>query len=258
MPTVYWIASYPRSGNTWLRFLLTSLVRGQVEHSDQVAAFVQDIHVHQKVTFTGNEPRLLKTHWSYHDQFPFSEYCRGAVYIVRHPAAVLESALNFHFLQRGSPADERIKREVARKWVHNYIELGGRRSWILGHAGTWAENVSSWIHNTNIPVLTVRYEDLRISTANELKGIAEFLGILHADCERAVENTSVSRMAALEEAELASERPSLFNNPGLDGLSEGFRQVGSASAFRLRISEEERARVVERNRTLCERFGYTI
>lgn len=247
-----------------MRFLLTNLLQGPVTHSDQVARFVQDIHIHDKVLFTGSEAKLLKTHWMYHAAFPFAEFARGAVYLVRHPADVLESALNYSFLQgrRYDPDMATNEREaLARAWVKDYIDRGGRKIWIDGHAGTWAQNVESWTGG-NLPFscLTIRYEDLRVAPIKNLELICSQLGIDKPaeDLSRAVYNARIETMAALEEAEIASDRPGFFNNDALKGKQLGFRQIRSDVANRVCITPDERARIVAQNSALCLRFGYIV
>jgi hypothetical protein len=258
---VFWIASYPRSGNTWLRFLLTNLLSGTVTHSDQVATFVQDIHVHQRVTFAGSTPKLLKTHWKLHDRFPFADRTVGAIYLIRHPADVLESAVNFYFLQ-GHWLAEDMTDEVcerrARTWIQDYIALGGRRSWIDGNAGRWAENVESWVSaQAPFRCTVIRYEDLRADPTTQLRTICGLLGKVRSDSaiEQAIARSDLRQMSRMEEAEIAANRPGLFNNEGLKGKTRGYRQVRSTFC-RIRLTEEEREKIVTTNESICRRFGY--
>ncbi len=260
MSGFFWIASYPRSGNTWLRFLLTSLLRGPVQHSDEVAAFVQDVHLHRTVTPPAAGLKLLKTHWRYHAQFPLTAETLGAVYLVRHPAAVLESSLNFYFLQKGAPADDAARDELARSWVSDFIGRGGSRAWIDGRVGTWAENVDSWTSDdVPFPRVTIRYEDLRADPASRLRLVCQALGVARteADIERAIADVSIERMAAMEEAELATGRVGFFNNEALRGRACGFRQVRSDDRTRMKITGDEHRRVVAASKALCDHWGYT-
>ena len=61
---IFWLASYPRSGNTWLRVLLANVLYSDIASSDQVAELVPNIHN----GITGNHLMqrravIIKTHW---------------------------------------------------------------------------------------------------------------------------------------------------------------------------------------------------
>src|SRR5262245_12526704 len=103
MARIVWIASYPRSGNTWLRFLLTGAIRrAEIESSAQVSAVIPDIH--QAIVgahLWRQGVSLIKTHWAFKADFPLREDTIGVVHLVRHPVEALESNQNYSMNRGG-------------------------------------------------------------------------------------------------------------------------------------------------------------
>jgi hypothetical protein len=66
MAKVVWLASYPKSGNTWLRFMNANMVVVDIAWSDQVMRQVPDIHygISGQHLF-GNHTVVVNTHWKY-------------------------------------------------------------------------------------------------------------------------------------------------------------------------------------------------
>src|SRR5271166_938951 len=92
--SIIWIASYPKSGNTWVRFLACNLLFGRQVSAAALNALVPDLHEMQAATDPA--PRgLLKTHFAYSPDLPCARYTAAAIYVVRNPADVLAS--NFFY-----------------------------------------------------------------------------------------------------------------------------------------------------------------
>src|SRR5262245_64756041 len=100
MAKIVWLASYPKSGNTWVRFLLANLMVGDVTASEQVKIQIPDIH--EGITgqhLFGGHTTIIKTHWKFWTGFPLREDTIGAIYVLRHPIDVLESNQNYDFMR---------------------------------------------------------------------------------------------------------------------------------------------------------------
>ena len=189
-PDDTFLVSYPRSGNTWTRFLLANLI-----HPDK-AVTLQDIEyiipdtpgVSKKFLKSIPRPRLLKSHQYFDPRY------KKVIYIVRDPRDV---ALSHH---RDARKYGRIDDDYPiDRWVTAFVagEVSG--------LGSWAENVLSWLTTrySNPAFLLLRYEDMKAETARELARVASFLGI-DATPERlaqAVERSSADRMRKLEKTE---------------------------------------------------------
>lgn len=193
---VIWIASYPKSGNTWVRFLLANAVLGGVGGSEDIERVIPDLErVAQADPLLRSLPRIMaKTHTTF-DRQRCRELTERSVYIVRHPKDVALSNLNYRNLlsRRGTEQSER-------EYLRGFIADGGDATWAHFGFGTLAEHVESWLDRHPHPLLLVKYEQMRADPAAALRGIAAFIGIPLDDgvVERAVAASSFDRMRALE------------------------------------------------------------
>ncbi|GJM18567.1 MAG: sulfotransferase [Phycisphaeraceae bacterium] len=198
---IVWIASYPKSGNTWARFLLYALMFGPPERSIDVPKRIPDLHRPLPFDPPASGPLYAKTHFALTDRHPKLAQTERAVHIVRNPRDVLLSGLNY---RRLAGADEQAMPAAA--YAKTFIARGGDPQWLEQGFGTWADHARSWASTDRFPVHTVRYEDLKTDTPRELKAIAEFLSI-ETDGDRiakAAKAASFDAMRALEVREKAA------------------------------------------------------
>ncbi|MBA2540906.1 MAG: sulfotransferase domain-containing protein [Deltaproteobacteria bacterium] len=180
------IVSYPKSGNTWVRFLVANLIHAEPTDFESMETRVPTIYKHTSRELAGfDRPRVLKSHEYFDPRYP------RVVYVVRDPRDVIVSYYHYS-LRKGFIGEGHSLEEFGREFVH------GRSN----KFGTWQENVASWLAaRADSPAfLLVRYEDLRSKCAHELSRIARLLGRTTDDATiaRAVEASSFERMRALE------------------------------------------------------------
>lgn len=206
---VNWIASYPKSGNTWLRFMLASYLTGTPVTSVRTKVLNQMIPAVGGMVRSGIpeghlDPLMVKTHSLPGTKAvaPFAEATRSAVYLVRNPRDVMLSLLRHSGAQPGTEQ----AREFGLTFIahHGMPQLTDDFEW-----GSWPQNVRAWAtpervreHFADIDVLVVRYEDLRADPATAMHKILDHLGAGPADPERlaaAVASTSMDNMRSLEQ-----------------------------------------------------------
>ena len=184
------LVSYPRSGNTWTRFLVANLVFPDREVSfANIESLIPDTSSQSSRALKRTpRPRFIKTHEYFDHRYP------RTIYIVRDPRDV---ALSYYDFQRkyrqiedGYPLE---------RYVDDFVS--GRL--VSAPWGTWAENVGSWIHTRSghPGFLVLRYEDMLADTLGQLSRVADFLR-LPPDAQRlqrAVELSSADRMRKLEQ-----------------------------------------------------------
>src|ERR1700691_3950002 len=97
-----WIASYPKSGNTWVRFLVSHLLFGPLDSAATLNRLVPDIHELGAAVEAPSTPVLMKTHFPYSPALPLAMQTAGAIYVVRDPADVMLS--NYYYRKRSGAA----------------------------------------------------------------------------------------------------------------------------------------------------------
>jgi hypothetical protein len=184
-PDDTFLVSFPRSGNTWTRFLIANLAYyGTDVGFANIERLIPDISSQSsKAVKRTPRPRIIKSHEYFDTRYP------KVIYLVRDPRDV---ALSYYEFNRkyGHIDDTCPLEDFVSRFVH----------WAPW--GTWGEHVGSWVvaRGKNPNFLLVRYEDMKRNTENELGKITSFLGI-QASPEQlgnAVAASSAERMRALE------------------------------------------------------------
>lgn len=184
------IVAYPRSGSSWSRFLLGSLVAHEFVDWESSEKVVPDIYRNsQKQLNKISSPRILRSHHSYDKRYP------KVIYIVRNVEDVL---LSYYRLNK------KYDKHYSNEDISTFIEKFMNGS--LDDFGSWGENVQSWISNANKienGFLLVKYEDLKEDTFKELNRIVKFLSIHRTEDEinRAIRWSSKENMSKLEKAQ---------------------------------------------------------
>jgi len=244
---IVWIASYPKSGNTWVRFLACNLLFGPQESATTVSLLAPDIHEAGPALITGSHAGLVKTHFAYSSSLPLLNRSAAAIYVVRHPADVLVS--NFYYAQRrlarqahsGAAFDEYFDEFVANRGDPQWQRLG---------MGSWEENVRSWLGgHTAFPVVVVRYEDLSANAYQVAVKLAQFLKPTSTEQEvrQAIEDSSFSRMREIEEGDIRAQRVGIFYKPYLQPSIEAgnrFMREGAVGSGARHFTAAQRTRLI--------------
>jgi len=191
-PDDTFVVSYPRSGNTWTRFLIANLVYPEKNVGfTNIEKLIPDTSSQSNRALKSTpRPRIIKTHEYFDHRY------RKVIYIVRDPRDV---ALSYYDFQRKyMQIDDAYPLE---QYVEDFVQ--GRL--ISIDWGTWAENVSSWIYTRGKSknFLLLRYEDMMQDTTRELTRIAQFFGIEAAPThlQEVIDRSSADRMRELEKLE---------------------------------------------------------
>jgi len=179
------LASYPRSGNTWLRFVLGEALAGKAIDFDNVDDVIPELKWHRHgAPLFADGGRLIKTHE------PWRKEYRKAIYIVRD---VRDVALSHH--ARGTqlgiidPDMDAFLLEFVKGTSHTY--------------GSWSGHIRSWLNSPLAKsggLLVVKFEDLRRDPEEALTRMVQFVGT-PAGAEQiraALANNSVEKMRAKE------------------------------------------------------------
>jgi aryl sulfotransferase len=208
-----WIASYPRSGNTWLRFLLAAYLLGEARDSRAVEARIPNFHRGNIDQAWAHDPVLGKTHLPWNERHPLHEKTRGGIYLIRHPKDVLLSNLNYFKLQGEAVED--------RAFVLDFVQHGGV-GWWHDSMGSWEEHAASWIESASLPRLVIRYEEMKEKPHAALAAVIRFLGLEPEPerIDRAVSDCELPQLRRIEAEERQARLSALFPG-GFDRLEPG-------------------------------------
>ena len=289
----WYLASYPKSGNTWLRIFISELINIEKknyssEHNENILDKTIDLNKNLKTGLivsdrswfedqTGIDPGDLSEFeidnirgkigdstpvfyeeknrfHKVHDAFTTkntsgkpivsTKRCKGVIYIIRNPLDVavslsyffskdLESSVKFLLNKNASIGDLGRFRE---KQLKQYL-------------GNWSYHVNSWINQKEIPVLTVRYEDLLNKGDFYFPQIASFLGISNNNkaINLAIKNSSFS---------VVKKKEKLYGfRENSDGNQSFFRK-GKIGEGKQRISLKYQKLICNEFKDLLRKFDY--
>lgn len=274
--SLVWLSSYPKSGNTWLRAMLSVLTDPETPLDLNRLPFGMDLFDRQLLddfagistaTMTtrelipyqaqlfamasqqGTRPEFAKTHAA-----AITANCgtrlfdagaaAGAIYLVRNPLDVVVS-----YAHHGaySLEDTIARMRDAEGTLHQWHDKSGSNLPQL--MGGWSDHVASWIDDCEFPVLLVRYEDMLGDTATTLENVAQFCG-LEVGCDAirsAVKRCEFGSLRANEEAEGFSEKPS---------ANRSFFRSGRSGDGSNILSKEQISRIVEDHGAIMQRLNY--
>ena len=276
--TIDWIVSYPKSGSTWLRLMLTSCLdpedapldinRRGVTHGtsgarwlidEQLGIASSDLLPGERLSLIPDAFRLAaeradaRLWFKVHDRqmrlpdgrWLFPEAVSGAaIYLVRNPLDVAVS-LAFHI------GDGDFDRAIA--LINNPdAVIGGRGDGQAAQGiGSWSGHVASWLDGQPIPVRVVRYEDMLAAPLAALQSVigarADRIQVTPDRLSRAVAQTDLARLQAQESAAGFAEAPR---------RDQPFLRSGRSGEGRERLSAAQVECVIRAHGETMRRFGY--
>ena len=228
---IIWIASYPKSGNTWLRAIIASLVYSddgifsfeklkkirqfpEKQYFKDLVKNFKDFDEIKKNWITAQDKinldekiKFFKTHQGNfkigNDHFTNNQNTQAVIYIVRDPRNVVTS-----FANHSSVSVDESTNSIINEWVlggnlnsFNYTEK------TTLYSGTWASNYKSWkSFKSQGKYLLIKYEDLINKKEEILLKMLKFiyklnkkkLDVDQVKFKNVIESTSFERMKNLE------------------------------------------------------------
>lgn len=273
-----WLASYPKSGNTWMRILLANyfnetdrvhdinapgvtngiassrrrfdevlgvsssdLTASEVEglRPDLYRILAEDVPDNQWMKVHDAQVKLADGRWL------FPPECSGVViYLIRNPLDVAVS-LAFH------DGDQDIDKSIAKMCAPKRVLSTQRQPQLPQKTGTWGDHVISWVDQTQIPTHVVRYEDMLEDTAATLADVLRFArpdAPLDMDkLSSAVEHSRFENLRRAEDANRFLEKPQ---------KAKRFFRKGETGDWQNHLTESHVAKLCDTLGPVMERFGY--
>lgn len=277
---IYWLASYPKSGNTWFRIVLNNVLHQTDEpfHLNHIQtgtiassrAWIEQAYGIDSTDLTHEEldalrpaayrwysqqldgPSYHKTHDVYtslstQQSEPLMpvEGCLGALYFIRNP---LDVAISFaHHSQ--ADLDEVIDIMADTSFAFSkkrHTHVVQMRQWV----GSWSSHVESWLHAQQvIPVWVVRYEDMKRAPYDTFLKALQFLRL---DPEPTVlkeilKKTEIAQLQQLERIQGFCEKP--------QGVKSFFRK-GMVGEWQTTLTDAQVTRLIHAHAPVMRAWGY--
>jgi hypothetical protein len=274
---IIWLASYPKSGNTWFRVFLTNLLqnadmpadindlnktpiasaRGIFDEAmgfeasdlttDEIDRLRPELYIH--LAENAKEPLFMKIHDAYiyvEDTRPLipQKATQSALYFIRNP---LDVAVSFaHHI--GSDYDTSISRMADDAFA--FCQKSDRlHDQLRQKLLSWSNHVISWVDNAPFPVKVVRYEDMKLQTLETFSQAIKFTGIEHTP-EQIQKALSFSSFDIVQKQE--TEGGFKEKSPS----ASAFFRKGEIGSWREELSEKQAQQIVNDHEKIMRRFGY--
>lgn len=274
MSGILWLASYPKSGNTWLRAFITNYMRnpaeptaindlrrfnlgdGLAEVFERVAGrparelSTEDIQrlrpkVHKMFAESGPATVFVKTHnaFAYIDDIPTitPELTAGAVYVIRNPLDVAVS-----YSHHNGITTDRAVEAMGNQDTHQPTH--GNQ--IVQFISSWSAHVRSWLTAPGLNPFVMRYEDMHRKPDQVFRRLLQFIQV-PIDKQRLTRAISFSSFKTLS----AQEKATGFveTSPASDGV---FFRKGKIGAWREELTAGQAERLIADHREVMAEHGY--
>ncbi len=273
MKSIVWLASYPKSGNTWLRVFLANYIYNAEKpvpinqihkiglgdsNSKAYRAVTREVFdptnikqslrirpdVLKSITNNKADINLVKTHCENGIAFGSvlipPELTRSAVYIMRNPLDMIVSYASHY----GNTMDGAIE-GIGRK--DNSL-LGGGDT-VYQFLGSWSNHVIGWTKARKFPVLALRYEDMLKDPHDAFERVVHHIG-LPFDRDRLERSVRFSDFKLLQQQE---SKTSFVEN---SENQEKFFRSGKADQWKTELTDEQISQIIRDHGRVMNKFGY--
>jgi len=279
---IIWLASYPKSGNTWLRSLIASYFYSKsgnfdfdllnnidqfpsaqffegYDHSFSTVDSTSSFWITEQAKINNDKKlRFLKTHNALckinSNVFTDQNNSLGGIYIIRDPRNVI-SSLSHHYQLNLSEALNFMtdsKRALIEKKNNRYLGFVPILSWDL--------HQDSWVNCKKFPILVIRYEDLELKIFETFKKVIQFIidiSNLDISFDEVKARNSISSCGFEEMQNLEKSigfKESIINKK--TGNKITFFNLGKKNNFRKLLDQQMILHLNKLYKTQLEKFNY--
>lgn len=274
---IFWLASYPKSGNTWFRIFLANLLNPSAApininelHTGEIASsriWVDSILGFESAEFSHDEiDKLRRSAYQWHaeqlnevgyhkihDAYTYlerdkplipQEGCLGALYFIRNPLDVAISFANHSVCSIDQAINYMARSQYAfcktTSRQHNQL-----RQQLL----SWSQHVQSWTQAPQINVEVIRYEDMKLKPLATFTKAVSFLNLKAstADIEKALQHAQIEQLQQQEEQSGFRESPM--------NVKRFFRK-GIVGDWQTSLSQEQITRIIHDHGEVMQEYGY--
>ena len=275
---IIWISSYPKSGNTWVRYFLKSyfepfdkkltlkstklddfytlnfpnlplLKELNIDYSN-FANIIKNWIPMQSFINLNNRTNFCKTHNAMCtiNNYPFTnkENTLGAIYIVRDPRDVVLSYANHLQLSH----EETVERMFDSK--NGEFQPGEKGEYNSTLTGSWSDNYNSWKSYKSSKILIIKYENLIDNSFIYFSKIIKYLSEIseveydEKKINQSIEKTAFDKLRSLEEKEGFEEK----------GLGKYFFRSGKKGSWRSQLDVNLSRKIRSRFKKEMDELNY--
>ncbi|MDF1678441.1 MAG: sulfotransferase domain-containing protein [Legionellaceae bacterium] len=274
---IYWLASYPKSGNTWFRVFLAHMLDASGEplaldaiRTGEIASarsWVDDALGFDSAALSHDELDMLRPavyswyaahgngvkYHKIHDAYTYLSDGRalippadslGALYFIRNPLDVTISLAN-HLNCSIDKAIHKMKKP-------DFSFCGGHKKQhdqLRQQLLSWSMHVKSWQSVKEMSCLVLRYEDMKANPLETFTKAANFLKLeaKPGQIERALEHSDIARLQRLEKEYGFKEKP-----PN----AKSFFRKGVVGDWKNTLTRGQVNQVIDAHRDVMETYGY--
>lgn len=274
---IVWLASYPKSGNTWFRVFLSNLFSDSthpvhvndlslttISSNRSIVDNYLGIHsaeltqeeidnlrpqVFKRFSDDKEETTYVKTHeaWTLNSRgnpiFP-EEITKGVLYLIRNPLDVVIS----YAYHNAETIDRTIS--ILNSGDSKLCDMEDRINIQTQQLLTsWSNHVTSWTEDSNLPVHVIRFEDMLEQPLKTFKSAVDFLNLKYEESEiiNALGNSSFDKLKAMEIADGFKERGK---------HSEAFFRQGKSKEWKRKLSKTQVKEIVEYHSDIMQKYNY--
>lgn len=276
MSGIIWLASYPKSGNTWFRIFVSNLLKEAdeeikinqlktdgifssrhildryigIESSNLTMEEIDRLRpkVYNHLAQSAKKELFVKVHDAYtylEDGLPLLGTVNAkAIYIMRNPLDVAVSFAN-HWARDIASAVNNLGKDSFTFCDRKHRLEEQTRQILL----SWSQHVESWMEAREIPVHAIRYEDMKLKPLEAFQGAVKFIGLDYTE-EQIQEAIDLSDFDKVKEEELKDgfkERPY---------MTESFFRKGQVGDWKNHLTEEQVEKIILDHYDIMKKYGY--
>ncbi|MBN1131772.1 MAG: sulfotransferase domain-containing protein [Bacteroidales bacterium] len=274
---IVWLASYPKSGNTWFRAFLhnlfsdsdepfdineldkTPIASSRLLFDESAGTSASDLteteianlrpEVYRRISREAPELLFIKVHdaWTLNENkeplFP-ADATRAVIYMIRNPLDVAVSFAHHNSIEVKQSAtnlnDPRYSFCFKPDKLYNQLRQD---------LSDWSGHVRSWTEQSGLPVHVIRYEDLLRDSFKTFSEALDFLELnYHRDqFEKAIRNSDFRILQAQEQKKGFKEKAP---------KSESFFRSGRAGTWKTLLDQETIRFIIDKHGPLMKHYGY--
>jgi len=275
---IVWLASYPKSGNTWFRAFLTALLSTdntvainqlRLDYNFANSSFFERIADINPSELLGTEidefkpavVEYLSQQNQESDQLfvKIHEYFRlkkngqaiiptsctlTALYFIRNPLDIVVS-----YAHHDTCSFDKVIDRMSKNYTLGLIKTDPEFFNIPEQLGSWSQHIQSWGNNGKIPVEVIRYEDMHLHPLETFSKAVRAIGLTETK-EKITAAITASSFDALK----AQENNTPFQERTPE--SSSFFRQGKIGSWRAQLSSKQIQKVINDHQVVMQQFGY--